>query len=738
MTPYADNLEYLLDELSRIDRLICVYLERVREDLSEPANEFMGLYVSEDEIEMLQQFPGFGRGPKILSDTGLEEIEAIRRDINSKKLESLKNGRELRLHILSELFSLDIFEIDVLLIGLAPELDLKYEKIYSYLQNDVTKKRPGVDLALNMLCPTIAAKLKSRAYFSPAAPLLRNHLICLTENEANGYPEGQQSLISTFIKVDERIINFLLGFDELDPRIRDFSYLLETKRSFEALILPEDLKSKLKDSVNWHILNRAPLKFLFKGPYGSGRKTAAEAACREANTDLLIMDSKVLLENNSPEIASLVLREALLQDSALYFEEFDALLSENEAKPSLKNLVYNLKTHPNCVFLAGNGFSGQKEGLKDNLMDSLINHGFLPFSFPNPPYPLRRKLWEVCLEGNCSLAEDKDFNDDLNGLASKFRFTGGQIKDAISIAGEIAKAKNPEIPALSAETLYEGCKARSNQRLSTLALKINPHYDWEDIILPKDTLEQLKEVCNFIKHRETVYSDWGFEKKLSYGKGLNVLFSGPSGTGKTMAAEILANEVKLDLYKIDLSNVVSKYIGETEKNLKRIFEEAETSNSILFFDEADAIFGKRSEVKDAHDRYANIETAYLLQKMEEYEGTVILASNFRKNMDDAFLRRLHFVIEFPLPDEKSREDIWRKTFPEETPVENVLDFTFLSKFKLTGGNIKNIVLAASFLAAENSGAVAMEHLIRATKREFQKIGKLFTESDFGEYYKFCK
>jgi hypothetical protein len=366
----------------------------------------------------------------------LIETEAARKDINKRKIESLKCGRDLRLHNLAELFSLDQFEIDVLLIGLAPELDLKYEKVYSYLQNDVTKKRPGVDLALNLLCPTIEAKIKAREYFSPAAPLLKNHLIYLTGNEANGYQEGQRSLISTFIKVDERIINFLLGFDELDPRIRDFSYLLETKRSFEALILPEDLKSRLKDSVNWHILNRTPLKLLFKGPYGSGKKTAAEAACREANTYLLIVDSKVLLENNFPEIASLVLREALLQDSALYFEEFDALLAVNEAKSSLKNLVYNLKNHPSCVFLAGNGFSEQKEDLKDNLMDGLINHGFLPFCFPNLPYTLRRKLWEVCLEGNYSLIEDKD----LNGLASKFRFTGGQIKDAINTVQEIARA----------------------------------------------------------------------------------------------------------------------------------------------------------------------------------------------------------------------------------------------------------------------------------------------------------
>jgi SpoVK/Ycf46/Vps4 family AAA+-type ATPase len=184
--------------------------------------------------------------------------------------------------------------------------------------------------------------------------------------------------------------------------------------------------------------------------------------------------------------------------------------------------------------------------------------------------------------------------------------------------------------------------------------------------------------------------------------------------------------------------VVSKYIGETEKNLEKIFNEAKTSNSILFFDEADALFGKRSEIKDAHDRYANIEIAYLLQKMEEHEGTVILASNFRKNIDDAFLRRLHFTIEFPLPDESSREMIWLATFPAETPLGDDVNFAFLSKFKFTGGNIKNIALTASFLAAEDSNMVGMEHLIKATKRELQKIGKLFTEADFGEYAQWIK
>ena len=208
---------------------------------------------------------------------------------------------------------------------------------------------------------------------------------------------------------------------------------------------------------------------------------------------------------------------------------------------------------------------------------------------------------------------------------------------------------------LTMTDLYEACRLHSNQKLATLARKITPKYAWDDIVLPADRLEQLREICNHVKYRERVYGQWGFDRKLSLGKGLSILFAGPSGTGKTMAAEIIAGALGLDLYKIDLSTVVSKYIGETEKNLSRIFIEAETSNSILFFDEADALFGKRSEVKDSHDRYANIEIGYLLQRMEEYEGVVILATNFRKNMDEAFVRRLHFTVEFPFPNEEDRQ-----------------------------------------------------------------------------------
>jgi SpoVK/Ycf46/Vps4 family AAA+-type ATPase len=323
---------------------------------------------------------------------------------------------------------------------------------------------------------------------------------------------------------------------------------------------------------------------------------------------------------------------------------------------------------------------------------------------------------------------------DISALASKFKFTGGQIQDAAATAENLARYRDAKTVSITMTDLYEACRLHSNQKLATLARKITPKYVWDDIVLAVDRLEQLREICNHVKYRDRVYGAWGFDRKLSLGKGLSVLFAGPSGTGKTMAAEIIASDLGLELYKIDLSTVVSKYIGETEKNLSHIFTEAETSNAILFFDEADALFGKRSEVKDSHDRYANIEIGYLLQRMEEYEGVVILATNFRKNMDEAFVRRLHFTVEFPSPGEADRRRIWEGIWPADTPRDPTLPLDFMARrFEVTGGNIRNIALAAAFLAADNSGIVDMTHVLRATKREYQKMGKVIAQEEFEAY-----
>ncbi|MCC8991543.1 MAG: ATP-binding protein, partial [Streptococcus sp.] len=255
---------------------------------------------------------------------------------------------------------------------------------------------------------------------------------------------------------------------------------------------------------------------------------------------------------------------------------------------------------------------------------------------------------------------------------------------------------------------------------------------WDDLVLPEDQIAQLHELCNRYNYRDKVLNEWGFAKKLSYGLGINALFSGGSGTGKTMAAEVIANALGLDLYRIDLSQVVNKYIGETEKNLDRVFTAAANANTILFFDEADALFGKRTEVKDAHDRYANLETSYLLQKMEQYDGIAILATNLSDNLDQAFTRRLAFNIHFPFPDEANRRLIWNTILSESLPVAESVDLeTLVSQVKLSGGNIRNVAVAMAFLAADDKDMqVSQSHFVRALQREFQKLGKDFSIGSF--------
>lgn len=353
-----------------------------------------------------------------------------------------------------------------------------------------------------------------------------------------------------------------------------------------------------------------------------------------------------------------------------------------------------------------------------------------------PGFEMRRSLWQAALS---AAGVPRDDAADVRAVAAKFRLTPGQIRAAARRAGDAARWRNPAAPAITNHDLHAAARGQSAQALSRLAQKIEPVFHWQDIVLPAHTVQELRDILGAIKHREVVYGAWGMGRMMPLGRGLKVMFSGPSGTGKTMAAEILANELQLDLYKIDLSSIVSKYIGETEKNLAAIFHAAQASNALLFFDEADALFGKRSEVKDAHDRYANIEVAYLLQKMDEHDGAVILATNLTKNVDEAFMRRMHHTVEFPLPDAAHRERIWRQLFPAEAPVGRDVDFKFLAaRFELAGGSIRNISLAAAFQAAGDGGVIAMAHLLRATAREHLKLGKRPSRADFGEYYELIR
>jgi SpoVK/Ycf46/Vps4 family AAA+-type ATPase len=318
-------------------------------------------------------------------------------------------------------------------------------------------------------------------------------------------------------------------------------------------------------------------------------------------------------------------------------------------------------------------------------------------------------------------------------VAAKFRLSIEQIRAAAEVSRLSAQARNGARPEVA--DLNFGARHASSSRLGELAVALEPAYSWGDLVLPQRQLELLRSISAYLRHRDRVLSEWGYEATVSRTQGLKVLFAGESGTGKTMAAQVLGAALGLELFRVDLATIVSKYIGETEKNLERVFTAADGSNAILFFDEADALFGRRSEVSDSHDRYANIEVAYLLQRMEAYPGAVILATNFRRNIDDAFVRRLDFVIDFPFPAAEDRARIWRLVLPPAAPVSDDVDIEFLAaQFKLSGGAIRNCSLAAAFSAADDGTQIEMRHLVRAVAQEYSKQGRLTLEADFERFH----
>jgi AAA+ superfamily predicted ATPase len=669
-------------------------------------DEYRGLYVPDGEVDLLTA------GPAALPD----ELTAnrIALDAERAEIERRADGSDSPLLRIGRLFDLDVFARDTLLLTLAPELDLRYERLYAYIQDDVTRKRPTVDLALRLLIVDQAERVERRTAFAADAPLLRHRLIDVFEDGQRQLP-----LLARSIKLDDAIVAEFLGQPAVDPQLASFATLVRPTRTLDELILPPGLTEQVR-----HGLADPAGRFVLavQGPYGSGRHAIAEAVCAETGTPLLTVDLARLAESDlRPDDAiRRILRDATRLGAAILWHGIDRLLHGTEPSPWRPTVLAAIDEHGDR-----NGRSFLPLDQPWEARGELRRSRFLRLVLPPISFSERARIWRLHLDG------DAPDNATIDALAGTFRLTPGQIRDAVAMARALTSWDGG---VLQPEHLYAACRGQSSGKLDSLAHKIATTYDWDDIVLPADHMGQLREICAQMRHRRVVLEEWGFDRHLAMGKGLNTLFAGPSGTGKTMAAEIVAADLGLELYKVDLSTLVSKYIGETEKNLDRIFAAAQEANAILFFDEADAIFGKRSEVKDAHDRYANIEVGYLLQKMEEYDGVVILATNLRKNIDDAFIRRMHMTIEFPFPEEPDRLRIWQKVFPPEAPVGEDVDFAFLARqFKVTGGNIRNIALLSAFLAAEEGRVIGMTHVVRAIKREYQKLGKLVTESDFGPY-----
>ncbi len=729
MIPYESSLEHLLAEARRIDLMLRREILKVRMERGQSSwDEFRGLYISESEVDgLLSSSPATVSMPAPASTEPGELAELTRSLVGLEREISARvacTRVELRLEHLMRAFNLSRFETDCMLIAVLPELDLRYQRLYAYLQDDVTRRCPTVDLARVLLAPSTETG-EVRAAFLPHGRLLGCQLVTMTDPP--GHRDG--SLLDRAFNIDQRAMDYLLGSDAIDSRLSSFARLVSPTVRLSDLLLPGDLMARLGLLLGSCTRASGPTVCLHGRP-GSGKRLTAEAICGELGAPLLVVNSSAVAETDLPPgtALSLIMRESSLQRSCVFWQHFDRLVPENARLDEFRHAV--LEASMSCPQMVLIGTQAPWEPAVSSFAKPLLT-----LEVPIPPLDIRRQMWSFAIARIPSSLSETD----IDALAAKFRFSGGQIMDAVADAHNAAVARAGTEARVATNDIYRACNSRSNQRLRALARHVRSTFTWEDIVLPKDQLAQLREITNHVRFRHIVFDEWNFDRKVALGRGLNVLFAGPSGTGKTMAAGIMAGDLNLDLFKIDLSTVVSKYIGETEKNLDRIFREAQDSNAILFFDEADAIFGKRSEVRDSHDRYANIEIAYLLQRMEEYDGIVILATNLRKNLDESFTRRMQFCVDFPLPDETDRYRIWRGMFPSEAPLSSDADLDFVARrFKISGGNIKNIALEAAFLAASDGEMITTGHLVRATRREYQKMGRLCNEADFSPYYELVK
>jgi hypothetical protein len=594
--------------------------------------------------------------------------------------------------VLSHRFGLSRFEFEVLLLCAALELDTRIAGLCARAQNNPNRTYPTFALAMALFDdPTWEA-------LSPERPLRYWRLIEINQ-------PGAQPLTTSALRADERIISYLKGLNYLDDRPGLLLVPFEQSSNRE---LPPSQQAAVENILH-HLRHASPGRLpvvQVVGPDALSKQLVARHAAAHVGVQLYRLPAEMLPQQATEleTFARLWERESLLLPIGLYLDTHET--DGDAASDGQKSLAHR--------FLARSGgllFLDSREG------QASLGRDTFAVDVTKPSQTEQRAAWLDALgtEGEQSPAR----------LASQFNLNLATIYQVAQTIRDAEPADTNEMH----EWLWSACLRRTRPQLDKLAQRLDPRAVWDDIVLPDEQMTLLRQIAAQVSQRTRVYDEWGFRAKMNRGLGINVLFAGPSGSGKTMAAEVLAKDLRLNLYRIDLSAVVSKYIGETEKNLRKLFDAAEDGGAILFFDEADALFGKRSEVKDSHDRYANIEINYLLQRMESYRGLAVLATNMRSALDQAFLRRLRFIVDFPFPGRHERKRIWAKAFPAETPTAG-LDYGRLSRLNLTGGSIHNIALNAAFLAAETDEPITMPVLLAAARAEFVKLERPINEADF--------
>ncbi len=631
---------------------------------------------------------------------------------------------------LSAAFGLSPFERDVLLLCAGVELDSTFVALCAAAQGHQWSERGGMEGVYGHIpYPTFSLALAALPHahwdaLTPTAPLRRWRLIVVSAGSA---------LTLSPLRIDERILHYLVGVSHLDERLTGIIIPLPATRD----LVPSHRALVERFTAAWSPLvdtamrlslperekaERVPVMQLC-GEDSLGKQTIAAAASAALGLDLYLIpvDALPTTPSEIEVLSRLWEREATLSRSALLLDCDELDMTDATRIAAVTRLIRQM-SGPLIVT------SRERYRLAQRQFRSVIT-----FDVHKPSMSEQRTLWQNTLDS-------VNLNGHIEALVSQFNLSASAISAATA---EVLAANEETISSVNNQgtvraplcddfgiLLWDACRVQARPALDDLAQRIEPSAGWEDLVLPEMQRQILHEIAAHVRQRATVYETWGFSTKGTRGLGISALFAGASGTGKTLAAEVLAHELRLDLYRIDLSSVVSKYIGETEKNLRRVFDAAEEGGAILLFDEADALFGKRSEVKDSHDRYANIEVSYLLQRMEAYRGLAILTTNLKNALDAAFLRRIRFVVQFPFPDAAQRTEIWRRIFPQLTPTED-LDFNKLARLNVAGGNIRNIALNAAFLAADAHEPVRMGHLLRAASTEYAKLEKSLTETEIG-------
>jgi len=613
------------------------------------------------------------------------------------------------LEILAQRLGLTRFERDVLLLCAAVELDTRIAPLCAHAQDDPSRPHPTFALALALFDDPAWDVL------SPERPLRHWRLLEL-------HQPGSQPLTLSVLRADERVVNHLKGLGYLDDRLTPLLLPVDPPEDdgepppSQGEVVRQIVR-RLELATPEQRAQRLPVFQLVGADAASKRLVAWHAA---ASLGLRLFRLPIEhLPTESAELDTfrrLVQRESALAPFALYLDAQETGNAPTEGQ-----------TPPLGRFLAGaNGvfFVATRDVRPD------LGASFLLLDVAKPTPAEQRQAWRGALGEDADDVPDllaSQFDLDLGSLRRIARTALAETAQSDDLADGEAGNRVPE--ADLRDRVWKAALASTRPRLEGLTQRLEPKATWDDIVLPDRELDLLRQIASQVRLRSRVYEDWGFAEKRNRGLGISVLFAGESGTGKTMAAEVLANELQLSLHRIDLSTVVSKYIGETEKNLRRLFDAAEDGGALLFFDEADALFGKRSEVKDSHDRYANIEINYLLQRIESYRGLAILATNLKDSLDTAFVRRLRFILDFPVHGEAERREIWKRIFPDKTETEG-LDFDRLARLGLNGGAINNVAMNAAFLAAEAGTPVTMPHVLAAARTELRKMGRPINESDF--------